>query len=191
MSKVVLFFAMSLDGFIAGPDISSVHPMGIGGERLHRWMFENVSPIDMERMREPAERVGAVIVGRRTYDVGIDLWGDTPYPVPTFVLTNEKRDLKQMKSAAFTFVNDGIGSALRQAQMAAGAKDIMLMGANTAQQFIQAGLVDEMILQIVPVLLGAGSRLFDHIGSEMIELEIPQVVASPAVTHLKFIVRKP
>ncbi|QND52040.1 dihydrofolate reductase [Phyllobacterium sp. 628] len=190
MGKSVLFFSMSLDGFIAGPQVDVKNPLGKGGERLHQWMFENVSPANAQMLREPAERVGAVIVGRRTFDVGVDLWGDTPYPVPSFVVTHEKRDPQPMKSARFVFVDDGIESALAQARAAAGDKDIIVMGANTAQQMLKAGLADEIVLQIVPVLLGAGSRLFDYIGNQPIELKTTRVLESAAVTHMTFEIAK-
>ena len=108
--------------------------------------------------------VGAVILGRRTFDVGLKPWGDTPYPVPCFVLTHRPRAPLAMKSGTFTFVADGIVSALDQARVAAGGKDIIVMGANAAQQYLKAGLCDEMLLQLALVLLGAGTRLFDHLG---------------------------
>jgi dihydrofolate reductase len=165
--------------------------MGAGGERLHEWLMKEPSdPVDAEMAKELFAKVGAVVLGKRTFDVGLGAWGDTPYPVPSFVLTHEKRDALVMKSAAFTFVNDGIESALAQARAAAGAKDIIVMGANAAQQYLEAGLVDEMFLQLVPVLLGAGSRLFEHLGASPIELNTARVVTSPAVTHFKFQTRR-
>ena len=125
MGKLLLAFTMSLDGFIAGPDVSVDDPMGKGGERLHHWMF-NDSPergVDPEMAKEMLGVAGAVILGRRTFDVGLKPWDDTPFPVPCFVLTHERREPLAMKSGAFTFVADGIVSALDQARAVAGGKD--------------------------------------------------------------------
>jgi dihydrofolate reductase len=196
MGKVVLHFSMSLDGFVAGPDISVEHALGVGGERLHKWMFDDnpdqtsAHGVDAELVQEVVASVGAVVLGRRTFDVGLRHWDDTPYPAPSFVLTHEARDQLAMKSAAFTFVTDGIASAVRQAKAAAGEKDITIMGANTAQQVLKAGLADEIQVQLIPVLLGSGARLFDHIGTELIELKRTRVVDAPLVTHLGFQVVK-
>jgi dihydrofolate reductase len=191
-SKLLIAFTMSLDGFAAGPDVSVEDPMGKGGERLHEWMFSD-SPdrgVDPEMAKEMFGLVGAVILGRRTFDVGLAPWGDTPYPVPCFVLTHERREDLPMKSGTFAFVNDGIESALRQAKRAANGKDIVVMGADVAQQYLKAGLVDELVLQIAPVLLGKGTRLFDRIGDDHIELRRERLVGSPFVTHLKFSVAR-
>lgn len=188
MSKLILAFSMSLDGFVAGPDVSVDEPMGKGGERLHEWIFQSDSAVDKDMAAELAPRLGAVLVGRRTFDVGLGPWGDTPFPVPTFVLTHEKRPPLAMKSGTFTFVTDGIESALDQARAAAGGKDIVVMGAETARQYLAAGLVDEIVLQLVPILLGGGPRLFDDHGG--IDLETTRAVVSPSVTHLRFSVPK-
>jgi dihydrofolate reductase len=115
--------------------------------------------------------------------------GDTPYPVPCFVLTHRPRAPLAMKSGTLTFVADGIVSALDQARVAAGGRDIMVMGANAAQQYLKAGLCDEMLLQLALVLLGAGTRLFDHLGGQ-IELTRTRLIGSPFVTHMKFDVAK-
>lgn len=188
MSKVILAFSISLDGFVAGPGVSVDEPMGKGGEALHEWIFQSDSAVDKDMAAELAPRLGAVLVGRRTFDVGLGPWGDTPFPVPTFVLTHEKRPPLAMKSGTFTFVTDGIESALDQARAAAGGKDIVVMGAETARQYLAAGLVDEIVLQLVPILLGDGPRLFDGHGG--IELETTRAVVSPSVTHLRFSVPK-
>jgi dihydrofolate reductase len=190
MPKLIAAFSMSLDGFVAGPDVSVDLPMGRGGERLHDWIFQSSSEIDAEKAREISERVGATIVGRRTFDVGIGPWEDTPYPAPSFVLTHEKRAPLAMKSGVFTFVNDGIESALKQAREAAGGKDIVVMGADAARQYLADGLADELIIQLVPVLLGAGTRLFDHIGDGTIEYEQSDAVETPSVTHLRYATSK-
>lgn len=186
--RLLLAFTMSLDGFVAGPDVGTEQAMGRGGERLHEWLFTD-SPdrgTDPDLAAEVSNLIGAAIIGRRTFDVGLAHWDDTPYPVPTFVLTHERREPIAMESAAFTFVNDGIASALRQAKRAANGRDVVVMGAETAQQYLRAGLVDDLILQVAPVLLGAGTRLFDHLGSEPTELRRERVVGSPFVTHLRY-----
>jgi dihydrofolate reductase len=139
MVKVVASFTMSLDGFIAGPNISRDHAMGEGGERLHQWLFDNESDVDRKMAHEMSGRVGAVVLGKRTFDVGLQHWEDTPFPAPSFVVTSEKRDPLQMKSAAFTFVDSGVESAVVQAKMAAASKDVVVMGANVAQQLLTAG----------------------------------------------------
>ncbi|MGR6319954.1 dihydrofolate reductase family protein [Micromonospora soli] len=189
MGTVVLYKSMSLDGFVAGPDIGAEHPMGKGGMRLHEWMFtDRPDPRDKEVIAATFASVGAVVVGKRTFDVGLPHWEDTPYPAPTFVLTHQARDELAMKSATFTFVTDGIETALKSAQDAAEDKDVIVMGAQTGRQFLRAGLLDEMQINLVPVVLGAGTRLLDDLGH--IELERTQVIASDAVTHLRFRVVK-
>ncbi|GIH24887.1 deaminase reductase [Acrocarpospora phusangensis] len=203
MKSVVLNMSVSVDGFSAGPDVTVEHPMGEGGERLHEWLFTSSSDrnvaaggtspngVDAQVAQELSASTGAVVVGRRTFDVGVELWGDTPFPVPCFVLTHQARDQLVMKSAAFTFVTDGIESALRQARAAARDKNVLIMGgANAAQQFVRAGLVDEIQIQLVPVLLGSGTRLFDHLGADHIELKRNRLIESPHVTHLRFQVPK-
>jgi dihydrofolate reductase len=184
MSKLVLAFSMSLDGFVAGPAVSVEEPMGLGGERLHDWIFTSADPVDKEMAGELAPTLGAVLVGRRTFDVGIGPWEDTPFPVSTFVLTHHKRPPLAMKSGTFTFVDDGIERALEQARFAAAGKSILVMGAETARQYLAAGHVDEIVLQLVPILLGDGARLFA--GGSMAEFEPVRAIALPAVTHLKF-----
>ncbi|RZT78027.1 dihydrofolate reductase [Micromonospora violae] len=204
MGRTVVSMSVSVDGFAAGPDVTADQPMGRGGERLHEWLFrtdgdravaaDGVTPVgvDAAQVRERQATTGAVVIGKRTFDVGVDLWQDTPFPVPCFVVTHERRDPMPMKSGVFTFVNDGLGSALRQARQAAGDRDVLIMGGpTTARQFVKAGLVDEIHLQLVPVLLGAGTRLFDNLGTGdldtgHIELERVAVIESPHVTHLRF-----
>jgi dihydrofolate reductase len=196
---ILLNMSMSLDGFIAGPDIDVDRPMGDGGERLHQWLFQGDSDravaadgnspdgVDAQVAREFSTATGAVVIGKRMFDVGVGLWGDTPFPVPSFVLTHEAREPLVMKSAVFTFVTDGIDSAVRQAQAVAGDKDVLVMGgAGIAQECLRAGILDEIQIQLVPVLLGAGTRLFDHLSPNHIELERTRLIESPHVTHLRF-----
>ena len=199
MGNVVLNMSVSLDGYSAGPDVTVERPMGEGGERLHEWLFQNdsdravaagdTSPsgADARVAQELVAATGAVVVGKRTFDVGVDLWQDTPFPVPCVVLTHQAHEQRVMKSATFTFVTDGIKSALQQAQAAAGDRNVLVMGgADTAQQFVRTGLVDEIQIQLVPVLLGSGIRLFDQLGTNHIELKRSCLIESPHVTHLRF-----
>lgn len=190
MGKVVLDITMSLDGFIAGPNVNPELPMGYGGLRLHNWLFGSKTDIDSKVMDETVETSGAVIVGRRTYDVAIDdAWGGvSPFKVPAFVLS---KDAPEEMKGKFTFVNDGIESAVKQAKAIAGDNNVWVMGgANVAQQYIKAGLIDELQIHIAPILLGEGTRLFEHIGNEHIELESTRVLDTPGAIHLKFCIVK-
>ncbi|MEU4539093.1 dihydrofolate reductase family protein [Streptosporangium sp. NPDC023825] len=189
MGTVLLNITVSLDGFVAGPGVGIERPMGEGGERLHEWLFNDDADRDVDAgvHRELSASTGAVVVGRRTFDVGVGLWKDTPFPVPCFVLTHEDREELPMKSGTFTFVSDSLESAIRQARKAAKEKDVLVMGgADIAGQLVRAGLVDEIQLQLAPVLLGAGTRLFDHPGGDRVELERTGLAGSARVTHLRF-----
>jgi dihydrofolate reductase len=199
MGRTLLSMSVSLDGFAAGPDVTAEQPMGRGGERLHEWLFhdggdrtvaaDGVTPVgvDAEQIRERYATTGAVVIGKRTFDIGVGLWQDTPFPVPCFVITHESREPLDMKSDTFTFVTDGLHSGLRQAQQAAGDRSVLIMGGpTTGQQFVRAGLVDEIHVQLVPVFLGTGTRLFDQVGTDHIGLERTAVIESPHVTHLHF-----
>jgi dihydrofolate reductase len=192
MGAVILNSSVSLDGFSAGPDVSVEHGMGVGGMRLHEWLFSgDPDEADAEVNRELAASTGAVVIGRTMFDVGVGHWQDTTYPVPTIVLTHEALEPRAMRSATFTFVADGVDSAIRQAREAAGDANVLVMGgANVAQQCLRAGLADEVWLQVVPVLLGTGTRYFDHLDTGAIELERVAVVGSARVTHLRYKVVK-
>ena len=174
--KVVLDITMSLDGFIAGPNDGPDNGLGDGGEQLHEWVYELATwrephglaggkmNRDAEIMDEAFKRTGAMIVGKRMFD-NAGGWGDTPpFHKPVFVLTHEVRDKEEKDGGTtFIFVNDGVESALEQAKEAAGDKDVGIGGgANTAQQFIKAGLLDELQIHVAPLMLGGGVRLFDH-----------------------------
>lgn len=181
MTKVVLNGSVSLDGYSAGPNVGDEHPMGEGGERLHEWLFAEGSDGDATF----SATVGAVVLGKRTLDLGLRFWQDTPFPVPSYVLTHEQRPPLAMKSAAFTFVTDGPKSAVAQARAAAGDKDVLVMAsANAAQHVLRAGLVDEIRLQLVPVLLGSGTRLLD--GLHPAALERIEATEADDVLHLRF-----
>jgi len=191
MSKVILDMSMSLDSFIAGPNVSREYPMGVNGESLHTWLFSTPKDkVDVDVEREMFAKTGAVILGNRTFEVGVDLWEDVPFPVSSFVLTHTKRENLIKKSGTFTFVTDGIESALRQAQATAGDKDIRLMGADIAQQFLSAGMLDEIQINHVPILLGDGVRLFEHLGIKNNQLKKDRVLDSPDATHIHYRVLK-
>ena len=178
MAKVILDMAMSLDGFISGPN----------GEDhgLHDYFFSLAGPT-AEVIEEGFKTTGRIIMGRRAYDIGAaqDGFVDDPYQVPNFVITHHVPETAAKGAEVFIFVTDGIGSALERAQALAGDKDISVSAANVAQQYLQAGLLDEIQIQLVPILLGQGRRLFEHLGTEPIELEITRVVEAPGVTHLR------
>jgi dihydrofolate reductase len=186
MGKVGLDKTMSLDGFIAGPNDDVT--------RLFEWYGDK--PIEALRvLGDPLTTTGAVVMGRRSFDL-IDSpngWvtpDGTSLPWPVFVLTHEAREKVTKGATTFTFVTDGIESAITQAKATAGDKNVGVMGANTAQQCLKAGLLDEIQIHLVPVLLGEGIRLFEHLGSLPIELEGSRVIESPGVTHLMFRVVK-
>jgi dihydrofolate reductase len=187
MSKVTAQMSMSLDGFIAGPNASQNNPIGTNGDRLHDWMFNNPN---QENALSTAlkKNTGAAVIGYNMYYEAIPHWGGTgPLGdnIPTFVLTEEDKG-PQDAPEVFTFVTSGIESALKQAQAAAGDKDVWIGGgANTVQQYLKAGLLDELQLHMVPILLGGGTPMFGELG-EFMELEKVAVKDEPGVTHFTF-----
>lgn len=190
MSKIVLDITVSLDGFIAPPndDVSRLHEWLFNGDTPSKYNdFFNLSKESAKVFDELVRTTGSIITGRRTYDLAGGWGGSVPVNDTVFVLSHDiPKDIPQ-GSTTFTFVMDGIESAVRQAKKAAGQKNVYLVGgANVAQQCIKAGLVDEMMLHVVPVLLGKGSRLFDNLGNDKIKLEQTKVVEAPGVTHLGF-----
>ena len=202
--------SMSLDGYIAGPDPSEEDPLGKGGEQLHEWALKLAAwrePHGREGgevnestaiVEESQANIGASIMGRNMFGGGTGPWGDDPwngwwgddppFSWAVFVLTHYEREPLEMKGGtSFTFVTDGIESALEQATEAADDKDIALGGgADVAQQFLAAGLIDEMQINLVPVLLGGGTRLFDNLSGADVALEPIRMVETPDVTHLKY-----
>ena len=208
MSRLRLQISISLDGYVAGPDPSIENPLGEGGEQLHEWAFE------LEAWRKPhgqeggavnastdvvaaaLENVGATVMGRNMFG-GEGSWGaepwdgwwgdDPPFHHAVFVVTHHAREpLPKDGGTTFTFVTDGIESALEQAREAAGGKDVSLAGgADIARQYLRAGLLDELQLHVVPVLLGGGTRLLDGLGGVR-RLERTGVVGAPGVTHLTY-----
>jgi dihydrofolate reductase len=205
MGIVTAHMSMSLDGCIAGPNAGAGNPLGDGGVLIQQWMFDLASFREMqgltggqtnkddEELRQRFAPTGAVVMGRRMFDEGEGPWGDNPpFRMPVFVVTHQPRErLVKEGGTTFTFVTDGIESALEQAKAAAGDKDVNIAGgADTVQQFIRAGLLDELEIHLAPLLFGEGIRLFDKIGPQHVELENMRVVASPKVTHLRFRVVK-
>ena len=210
MSKLRLSIAMSLDGFVAGPSQSVEHPLGLGGMRLHDWAFEleawrashgmeggevNESAAVVE---ERLEDIGATVMGRNMFGGHPGPWGDDPwsgwwgddppYHHPVFVLTHYAREpLPCQGGTTFTFVTDGIESALEQAREAAAGKDVSLAGgAEAARQYLASDLVDEMEINLVPIFLGEGERLFEGLGAGNPKLVHVRTVDAPGVTHVKF-----
>jgi dihydrofolate reductase len=215
MSKVKLDISMSLDGFVAGPDPTLEDPLGKGGEQLHEWIFGLASwreahgrtggerNADDDLVREGRESTGAVIMGRRMFSGGggpweddpnaTGWWGDEPpFGGPVFVLTHHDRETLPMKGGtSFMFVTDGIESALEQARAAAGDMDVLVAGgADVAQQYLRAGLLNEIQLHVAPLLLGDGVRLFEGLGPDDAKLELTDATGSPAVTHIRYRVVK-
>jgi dihydrofolate reductase len=190
MGKAVLDVSMSLDGFITGPHVSHELPLGQGGEQLHDWTRDA-----KEEMMQggTAATIGAIVTGRRTYDL-VDGWGGRGHRiagVPVFVLTHRVPATVPQGPTPFIFITEGMVSAIEQAKKAAGDKQVYVMGsASLARQCLQAGLLDEILLHLVPLLLGQGIRLFDHIGITPIQLESVQVIEEAAVTHLRYRVVK-
>ncbi len=211
MTKLRFNLAISLDGYLAGPDQSVDHPLGVGGLHLHDWAFPLAAFRRMHGMEggevnassqvieEAVANVGAFIMGRNMFGgypgpwrddpPWTGWWGDNPpYHVPVFVLTHHARPpLAMQGGTTFSFVTDGIAAALAVARAAAGDKDIVVAGgARVAQQYLAAGLIDEVNVSIVPLLLGAGERLFDRLGGAAPRLEPVRVIEAPGVTHLKY-----
>jgi dihydrofolate reductase len=207
MSSITCQISISLDGFVAGPDQSIENPIGEGGTRLHQWAFATESwrrqqgldggerNADAEVVDAVVRGVGAYIMGRKMFGGGDGPWDDAwhgwwgdepPYRAPVFVLTHHAREpLSMQGGTTFTFVTDGIESALEQARAAADGKDVAIAGgARAVRQYLAAGLLDELYLHIVPVVLGAGERLLEDVGDPT--LEPVKVVASPGVTHVKY-----
>ena len=189
MSKVITGMSMSLDGFVTGPNVTREHQLGEGGEVLHRWLAEP-DPRDEAVLAGMGEHAGAIIMGRRSYDLaeGDGGWDDggPAGQVPNFVLTHNAPPPETVRApSVFTFVTDGIHSAVEQAKAVAGDNVVGVHGASATQQCLAAGLMDEIQVHLAPVLLGSGTRLFDHLGGQF-QLERTDVVDTPNATHLRF-----
>ncbi|GAA1241914.1 dihydrofolate reductase family protein [Pseudonocardia aurantiaca] len=191
MGNVVVEMSPSVDGYVAGTGVSVERPFGNAGVRLHRWLgFDGETPTEADRAA--AERVftgaGAVVIGRRMFDVGIGLWGaDGAFGMPVFVVTSRPADVLVKGPTTFTFVTEGTGRAVELARETAGELDVVVNGgADVVQQCLAAGLVDEIRLHVVPVLLGSGTRLFERPVGEQFELEQTAATATPLATHLSY-----
>jgi dihydrofolate reductase len=212
MPKLTFDISVSLDGFVAGPDPRPEEPLGTGGEALHEWAFVLASwqeqhgraggerNADDEVVRERIAATGAEIMGRGKFGGGPGPWDESwkgwwgdepPFEHSVFVLTHQPREpISFENGTSFTFVTDGIESALEQARAAAGDKDVLVGGgADVGRQYLNAGLLDEVELHVVPLILGGGVRLFEGMNPDR-KLEIDRVVASPTVTHLRYRVVK-
>ena len=215
MPKLVLDLTMSLDGFVAGPNQTLEEPLGEGGERLHEWIVGlanwreqhglsgGETNQDSEVVEESKRETGAFLMGRRMFSGGAGPWeedanadgwwgDDPPFGVPVFVLTHHGRErVTKQGGTSYTFVTDGIEAALEEARAEAAERNVSIAGgADVAQQYLRAGLLDELQIHVAPRLLGGGVRLFDNLGTSPPELEVTSVISSPAVTHLKFRVVK-
>jgi dihydrofolate reductase len=214
MGKVVAEISTSLDGYVAGPNPTLENPLGEGGEQLHEWAVrlkswrethglpDGESGPDDELLAESVTATGAVVMGRQMFSGGEGPWEDDanangwwgdepPFHKPVFVLTHHAREPLVLKGTTFTFVTDGLDSAIDDARAAAAEQDVLVAGgADTIDQAISAGLVDELQLHLAPVLLGAGARLFDGVAPALPRFEITQVIESPLVTHLRYRVVK-
>jgi dihydrofolate reductase len=211
MSRLRLKISMSLDGFVAGPHQSVENPLGVGGMRLHEWVFPLASWREMHGLEggeinesarvveESLANIGATIMGRNMFGGHPGPWkpgkpwdgwwgSNPPFHHPVFVLTHHAREpLRLEGGTSFTFITGGVEAALEQARLAARGRDVSLAGgAHVARQYLSAGLVDEMEINLAPVLLGGGERLFEGLGVELHGLELVRTVAAPNVTHLKF-----
>ncbi|GAA4587340.1 dihydrofolate reductase family protein [Planotetraspora phitsanulokensis] len=200
MSTVFVSMSMSLDGYIAGPNARPGNPLGDGGERIHTWMYETATfrerlrfgtggetGPDDDIVRHTFDRIGANIMGRRMFDEGEVAWPEeAPFGTPVFVVTNHAREPWVRKGGTtFFFVTDGIESALAQAKAAAGDKDVRISGgADVVRQYLSAGLVDELDIDLAPVLLGAGNRLFEGVTGDV------RLRTEGRVAHLKYRVAK-
>ena len=206
MGKVITSISMSLDGFVAGPNDSPENGLGDGGDALFKWyssgdtdfpvpgtdMVFKISRASAEFLRPSWLNIGASVAGRRTFDIAHG-WGGNPpggADAPHFVVTHTIPQEWVKPGSPFIFVTDGVESAVRQAKAAAGNKNVDLIGASIAQQCLKAGLLDEIQIDLAPVLLGGGVRLFDHLDTAPIELEPLAVVEGLGVTHLRYRVVK-
>jgi dihydrofolate reductase len=200
MSKVMVGLSVSLDGFIAGPNDGVSNPLGDGGGKLFEWWGAGTERIgDDDRFRPPARSravveeafaAGAVITGRRTFDIAHGWGGHHPMGAPFFLLTHNPPDRWVGPGTDGTAVTDGIESALEQARAVAGGRPVAIGAADVAQQYLKAGLLDEIHLNVVPVLLGGGVSMFGDLDGSQFGLECTRVVESDGVTHLSYRVIK-
>lgn len=201
MSKIIFDSGISLDGFFAGDNRGPNNPMGGVSEKIHKWVLNQKAfweylgieggkedNFEGQLIRDVNARTGAFIMGKRMFEEGEVSWPEDLYKADVYVLTHEKREpWVQKGSTTFYFINDGIENALEKAKQSAKGKDIRIQGgANTIQQFLNAGLVDEFFIHIAPVFLGNGFRLFDGIDKDKYELQIAEVIPSDLTTHIRY-----
>jgi len=185
-----LHVSVSLDGYVAGPDVATDNAMGTGGDALHAWMFASPQhPVDREiaaTMFSP-DSMGAVLMGRRTLDVGLGHWGDDgTFGVSCFVVSHTAHEPITKGSTTFTFVTAGLESAVEQARAAAGDKDVEVMGADISRQLMSARLIDELDITLVPIILGGGATLFGNLPPGAAGFEQLDARPSATVTHLRY-----
>ena len=201
MSKVIFDSGISLDGFFAGDNRGPGNPMGGVSGKIHQWMLNQKAfweylgmdggkedGFDGKLIRETIDRTGAFIMGKRMFEEGEVSWPEDLYKADVYVLTHEKRKpWVQKGTTTFHFINDGIESALEKARQKANGKDIRIQGgANTIQQYLNAGLVDDFFIHIAPVFLKSGIRLFDDIDNDKYDIQIEEVIPSNLTTHLRY-----
>jgi dihydrofolate reductase len=190
MQKVTSEISMSFDGFITDPEASVGSPLeGDDPGRLHDWRFDAKTEADTAIVEEIYASTGAVLMGRRMFDVGFEPWGDPPpFGMPVFVVTHEEREpLPMQGGTTYTFVTEGIEAALERARAAAGDRNVGIWGgADIIRQYLEAGLLEEVQIHLVPVLLGGGIRLFEDLDPEGIALRKASSIETPGATHLRF-----
>jgi dihydrofolate reductase len=202
MTKVFFDTAVSLDGFMAGENRGPANPLGDRGTSIHDWMFKQKAFLEQhgmgggtesgrenELIRESIGRTGACIMGKRMFEEGEPNWPEDLFKTDVYVLTREKRDpWIQKGSTVFYFTDESPDTVLEKAKKSAGEKDVRIQGgAQTIQQFLNAGLVDEGLVHISPVVLGKGIRLFDNLYRDRFEPEIAEIISSGHVTHIRYI----
>ena len=203
MGKVVFNMTMSLDGFVAGPNDNPDNGLGDGGDALFNWYFGGDTEVKLSEgtpvlkvskksakiLKDSVKTYGAGVWGRKTFDIA-RAWGGYPPGSPAFIVTHHPPQEWIKEGSPFIFVTDGVESAIQQAKLAAGEKDVVLCTASILQQALKAGLVDEIHVDVAPLLLGKGVRLFDNFGASPIELENIRTIEAAGVTHLGFRVLK-
>ena len=204
MGKVVFNNSVSLDGFVGGPNDSPENPLGDGGEGLFAWYFSGDTPYTMpgnvpafkvsrasaEHLAATTKTIGVMVAGRRMFDIANAWQGNPPGGWPCIIVTHSAPPEWVKEGSPFTFVTDGVESAIAKARLAAGSKDVAVSSASILQQCLQAGLIDEIHIDLVPVLLGGGVRLFEHPGTAPLKLETTGAIEGQGVTHLSFRVVK-
>lgn len=199
MGNVIFNMTVSLDGFVAGPNDSPENGLGDGGGPLFNWYFSGdtevklsegtpvlkISKQSAELLKKSIATYGAGVWGRKTFDIA-HAWGGNPPGSPAFIVTHNVPPEWIYEGSPFTFVTDGVESAIHQAKESAGDKDVVVCTASVLQQALNAGLVNELHLDVAPLILGQGVRLFDHLNLGPIELERIHVIEAPNVTHMAF-----